>query len=453
MIESNLQERTIVSEIAIILLLVLTNGVLAGAELAIISVRKTRVRELVESGHRAARAVSGLRDNPERFLATVQIGITVVSATAGAFGGASFAQHLATVLQGLGMRAETSARLALALVIGFISYLSLVLGELVPKSLALRYSERYALLIGRPLRLLSRLTRPVVWLLTASSNLVLRFFKDRTSFTESRITSDEVQQMVADASRSGAVHPRSGDIASRALDLADLSVADVMVPRPKVVGLRRHAPLEEWKQVLQERGHSRLPVYEGTLDRVVGYVVGTDLLCIALERGTVDLEDALRPAYFVPETTRALDALQQMQARRTPMALVVDERGGLAGLVTLEDLLEELVGEIFSESDVPPDCLHREPDGSVLADATLSVREVNRALGLELPEGEAWSTLGGLCMALAGIIPAPGTRLPTDDGTELEVVEASARRVKQVRIRPPARPHAEAEPEPPHPPV
>ncbi|AKJ06683.1 putative hemolysin [Archangium gephyra] len=444
---------SILSEIAILLMLVLANGVLAGAELAIISLRKTRVRELVESGSRSARAVSGLRENPDRFLATVQIGITVVSATAGAFGGASMAQPLAGALQGLGVPAQTSAKLSLALVIGLISYLSLVLGELVPKSLALRYSERYALVIGRPLRLLSRLARPLVWLLTASSNLVLRFFKDRTSFSEGRITPEEVQQTVEDASRCGALHPRSGDIASRALELADLSVADVMVPRPKVVGLRRHAPLEEWKQVLQQRGHSRLPVYEDTVDRVVGYVVGTELLSIVLEQGTVNLEDALRPAYFIPETTRALDALQQMQVRRTPMALVVDERGGLAGLVTLEDLLEELVGEIFSENDVPPDTLHPEPDGTILADATLSVREVNRALELELPEGEAFSTLGGLCMAMAGVIPAPGTLLTTDDGTELEVVEASARRVKQVRIRPPARPPEEADPEAQHPPV
>jgi putative hemolysin len=434
-------------------MLVLANGILAGAELAILSMRKTRVRELVESGSRSARAVSGLREDPDRFLATVQIGITVVSATAGAFGGASMAQPLADLLQGFGVPAQTAAKLSLALVIGLISYLSLVLGELVPKSLALRYSERYALFIGRPLRQLSRLTRPVVWVLTASSNLILRFFKDRTSFSEGRITPEEVQQTVEDAARQGAVNPRSGDIASRALELADLSVADVMVPRPKVVGLRRHAPLDELKVVLQQRGHSRLPVYEGTLDRVVGYVVGTDLLSIALEQGTVDLEEALRPAYFIPETTRALDALQQMQVRRTPMALVVDERGGLAGLVTLEDLLEELVGEIFSESDVPPDCLHQEPDGTILADATLSVREVNRALELKLPEGEAFSTLGGLCLMLAGVIPTPGTRLTTDDGTELEVVDASARRVKQIRIRPPPQPPEQADPEEQHPPV
>jgi putative hemolysin len=434
-------------------MLVLANGILAGAELAILSMRKTRVRELVESGSRSARAVSGLREDPDRFLATVQIGITVVSATAGAFGGASMAQPLADLLQGFGVPAQTAAKLSLALVIGLISYLSLVLGELVPKSLALRYSERYALFIGRPLRQLSRLTRPGVWVLTASSNLILRFFKDRTSFSEGRITPEEVQQTVEDAARQGAVNPRSGDIASRALELADLSVADVMVPRPKVVGLRRHAPLDELKVVLQQRGHSRLPVYEGTLDRVVGYVVGTDLLSIALEQGTVDLEEALRPAYFIPETTRALDALQQMQVRRTPMALVVDERGGLAGLVTLEDLLEELVGEIFSESDVPPDCLHQEPDGTILADATLSVREVNRALELKLPEGEAFSTLGGLCLMLAGVIPTPGTRLTTDDGTELEVVDASARRVKQIRIRPPPQPPEQADPEEQHPPV
>jgi putative hemolysin len=428
----------IISELAIILLLVLANGVFAGAELALISIRKTRLQELLEQRSAGARAVKALRDNPERLLATVQIGITVVGSTAAAFGGASIAQRLSGPLEGLGLPAHQAENLAFALVVGLVSYLSLVLGELVPKSLALRYSERYALLIGAPLHGLSRLMKPIVWLLTFSSNLVLRLFGDSTSFTESRLSSDELQQLVEEAARSGSVHPRTGDIASRAFELAGLTVADVMVPRTKVVALRRNATPEEIRQMLLEQGHSRMPVYEGDLDHISGYVVAKDLLSFALEQQLILFEDVLRPAYFIPEAMRALDALHQMQARRLQLALVVDEQGGLLGLVTMKDLVEELVGSIASESDAPPEHLRREPDGTVLVDAALPIREVNRALApLELPEDGNWSTVGGLCLSLAGAIPTAGMRFTLADGTVLEVADASVRRVKQVRIHPP----------------
>ncbi len=424
------------TELAVILLLVLTNGIFSGAEIALLSVRKTRLQELIDEGSHSARAVLALRDNPERFLATVQIGITVVGATAAAFGGASIAQRLAGVLVGLGVSADTAEELALALVVGLVSYLSLVVGELVPKSLALRYSERYALFISRPLRALSRVMRPVVWLLTFSSNLVLRFFGDKTSFTESRLSADELQQLVEEAARSGSVDPRTGDIASRAFEMAGLTAADVMVPRARVVALRRHAPPEEIQRVLLEEGHSRMPVYEGTPDHIVGYVIAKDLLGVALEKPLILLEDVMRPAFYVPETTRALDLLRKMQERRTPMAIVVDEQGGMSGLVTMEDLLEELVGEIFSEHEVPPESFRREPDGTILLEAEANIRDINRAVGLELPEGDTFSTVGGLCLSLAGDIPAPKTRLTLPDGTVLEVVEASPRRVKRVRLHP-----------------
>lgn len=416
----------------------LANGIFAGAELALISIRKTRLQELLEQRSAGARAVKALRDNPERLLATVQIGITVVGSTAAAFGGASIAQRLSGPLEGLGLPAHQAENLAFALVVGLVSYLSLVLGELVPKSLALRYSERYALLIGTPLHGLSRLMKPVVWLLTFSSNLVLRLFGDSTSFTESRLSSDELQQLVEEAARSGSVHPRTGEIASRAFDLAELTVTDVMVPRTKVVAIRRHATPEEVRQVLLEQSHSRMPVYEGSLDHISGYVVAKDLLSFALEQQLILLEDVLRPAYFIPESMRALDALQQMQVRRLQLALVVDEQGGLLGLVTMKDLVEELVGSISNESEAPPEHIRYDTDGTVLVDAIIPIREVNRAVeGLELPEDGNWSTLGGLCLSLAGAIPPAGARFTLGDGTVLEVADASARRVKQVRIHPP----------------
>jgi putative hemolysin len=429
----------VLTESLIILVLVLLNGVFAGAEIAIVAQRRTRLRELVDKGSRTARAVQFLREHPERFLATVQIGITVVGATASAFGGASLALRLQRRLSEVPALAPIAAELALASVILGVSYLSLVLGELVPKSLALRASEPYALAMGRPLLALSSLARPLVWLLTASSNLVLRLFGDRTNFMEARISSDELQQMLEDASKAGAVHPGAGEIASRALAFSELTAEDVMVPRGQVVGIPLDAPSEDVRTLLLEQGHSRMPVFDGDMDRVVGYVTIKDVLSLAWEQKLFVLQDLLRPPYFVPESKRAVDLLHDLRTRRQHLAIVVDEAGGTAGIVTTEDLLEELVGEMFSEHSVEvPTAISLQPDGSALVLGSVPVRDVNRALGITLPEEGDWTTIAGLCLALARHIPARGYRMTTADGTLIEVTDASPRRIKAVRVTPSA---------------
>lgn len=421
-------------ELLIILALVLANGVLSGAEIAIIAVRATRLRELVDQGHGAARAVLRLREQPERFLATVQIGITVVSATAGAFGGATLADDLAPVLAQWHLIAPYATETALALVVSIVSYLSLVIGELVPKSLALKAAEPYALFMARPLLWLATAMRPLVWFLTASSNVVLWPFKDRTSFIEARLSPDELAELVDEASRAGTVNPRAGEIVSRALELPKLVASDVMVPRTRVIALQKGASREELRRVMLEHTHSRFPVVEGDLDHVVGYVIMKDVLSMAWEESLFVLDDLIRPAFFVPEGKSAVDLLTEMRTRHIPFGVVVDERGGMAGIVTLEDLLEELVGEIFSEHvRHVPEFFHREPDGSVTVLGTVPVRDVNRELDLSLPEGE-WTTIAGLCLFLAKSIPRKGARLRTKDGVTLEVVDASAKRVRTVRI-------------------
>lgn len=422
-------------------MLILANGVFAGAELALLSVRKTRLRELLDAGNRSAQAVQALRNDPERFLATVQIGITVVGATAAAFGGASIAHRLMGPLTRLGLDEALAERLAFAGVVGLVSYLSLVLGELVPKSLALRFSEGYALFISRPLRGLSWLMRPLVWFLTASSNLILRFFGDQTTFTESRLSPDELQQLVEEAGKTGALDPKAGEIASRALDMANLPLSAVMVPRSRIVALRRHASQEEIQRMLLEYGHSRLPVFEESLDHIVGYVIAKDLLAVAWEGSLIVLEDVIRPAWFAIESMRALDALKELQRRRMQLGIVVDERGGVAGLVTVEDLVEELVGEIRSELETSGELIRREGPGKVVVEGTAALRDLNRELGLELEEGQGWTTVGGLCAAEAGAIPQRGTKLVLKDGTVLEVLDATPRQVLSVRIHlPPSEP-------------
>jgi len=430
--------RESLTELAVILALVLANGVFAGAEIAVIAMRRSRIRQLVEQHRPGARAVQELRDAPERFIATVQTGITVVGATAAAFGGAELARRIAPGIAAIPGLEPYAGSIAFALVVALVSYLSLVLGELVPKSLALRNAERYALLVGKPLLVLSHLARPLVWLLTTTSNVVLRPFGDRTTFSEARLSAEELEQLVEEAGKVGSLDPSTAEIASRALAFRELTAGDVMVPRSRVVALPLGAPAEELKRMLLEEGRSRMPVYDGTLDDVVGYVLAKDLAAMAWERQLIVLSDLIRPVHFVPETARAVQVLRDMQRRRTQIAVVVDEHGGMAGLLTLEDLVEELVGEILSEAEDPQELFQREPSGSAVVRGDLPVREANRALGLELPEGEDYTSVGGLCVALAGAVPERGTRLRTAEGAELEVLDASPRVVRRVRITPPA---------------
>ena len=427
--------RAILTEVLIILALVLANGLFAGSEIALVALRKSRLQELVESGRSGAKAALLLKERPERFLATVQIGITVVGATAAAFGGASIAVRLEPLLGTVGWLAPHAEEVALGLVIALVSYLSIVVGELVPKSLALRAAEKYSLLVGRPLLALSWLARPLVAFLTASSNIVLRPFGDRTNFTETRHSAEELQQLVEEAMEAGTVHPRAGEIAARALEFPELTAADVMVPRPEVVLVPRHAPWDDVRRILLEHTHSRMPVYEDRIDNVVGYVAVKDLLALAWEQKLILLEDVMRPPYFVPESQRAVDLLQNMRSRRIPFAIVVDEQGGMSGIVTIEDLLEELVGEMFSEhAEQVPQLVRRQPDGSAIVSGVAPIREVNRELDIELADEGDWTTVAGLCLALAGHIPSQGETIKLPNGLLLEVVDASPRRVRAVRI-------------------
>lgn len=413
----------------------LFNGVLAGSEIALVSIRKTRIDQMIQEKRGGAAAVKRLRSDPERFLATVQIGVTVIGATAGAFSGSSLAKALEPFIRAIPFLEKSAEQVSLAIVISLISFLTLVLGELVPKSLALRSAETYGLVVSRPLLFISAVFRPVVWFLTASSNVVLRLFGDKTTFTESRLSPGEIQQLVDEATEAGAVDPAAGEIASRAIDFADLTAAQVMVPRHKVVGIPRNAPSDEVKRIVLEHGHTRMPIYEGMIDNVVGYVTVRDLLALFVENKLLVLEDAIRNAYMVPETMRAVDLLSELRERRLQIAVVVDELGAMSGIVTTEDLIEELVGDIASEHERDkPAAIVDEGDGRVLVRGDSPLRDVNRELELELPEGETWSTIAGLCLELAGRIPKTGEMFVASEGTTLEIVNATPRNVKMVRI-------------------
>jgi putative hemolysin len=421
-------------DIAVIVGLTVLNGFFSGAEIAVLSTRKTRLRELADGGRRSAMRALHLREDPERFLATVQVGITVVSATAAAFGGSALEEPLAAWLETLGVGSEIAGELALAIVVALVSFLSIVLGELVPKSLALRASEPFTLIVARPLLFLRQISRPIVWLLTAVSNLLLRPFHDETTFSESRLSPEELQQLVEESATAGALDADAGEIASRAIDLGDLRVAAVMVPRIHIISMPQDIAFEDVQRVLDEKPHNRYPVLGDSPEQVLGYVTARDLYAQLL-RGAIDIAAILHKVPFFPEQTPAMDVLRTLQKQKTRLGIVVDELGALAGLVTIDDIAEELVGEILGEHEQPEPVAKVEPDGRFLIQGATPVHEINRELDIALPLGPGWSTLAGLLINEAQRIPEPGTRIALESGVEAEVVDTDPTRILAVRLR------------------
>lgn len=420
------------------MVLTLANGVFAGAEIAMLNVRKSRLRELAEKGSSAARSVETLRENPERLFATVQVALTVISSGAAAYGGAAVSEDVATYIAGLGiMDPNLAAPVALGLVVAGLSFLSLVLGELVPKSLALRTTERYALLIGPLLLVLSRALSPFIRLLTATSNVILRPFGDSTNFAESRHTREELENLIEEAA-DGTIDERVSDLATRALAFGDLTAWDVMIPKSDVVAIEVGISPAALRKTISGTSHTRIPVYRGELDEIIGYLSIKDLLPSLISGDSLDLAKLIRKPVFVPETKAAVDLLDQLKQDRLHMAFVVDETGGLCGLVTMDDLVEELAGEFFGEHHREvAESFKIEADGSVIAEGKAQIRDINRAHDWELPEDDEFSTVAGLAISLAGSIPEVGSTYKADQGYLLEVLDASGRRVKRLRIRPP----------------
>jgi putative hemolysin len=422
-------------ELAVLFALILTGGILAGAEMAVVTVRRARLEQAAEGGSRRARLALHLRSNPERFLATVQVGITLIGAVAGAFGGASFAARLEPLLRDLGC-GDAAPEIAFAIVVAIVTFLSVVFGELVPKSLALRHAEHYALWVARPMLWLGWLARPVISLLTATSNAVLRLFADRTNFVEAKLTRDDLERMVEEATTAGDLDVRTGQLMTRALDFLSLRVDDVMVPRRQIVALPRDADAAAIRRALLDAGHRRVPVYDGSIDNIVGYLLREDVLVCLWDGRPIAIDELRREPFFVPQQLPAELALRELQQRRLHLAIVVEEHGGTAGLVTLEDLIEELVGEIFHERDAPqPKQVAQEAPGTFRLLGGAPLREVQRDLGLELPAPDDARTVSGLLVVLAGgRVPSAGERFTAPPDLEFEVVEASPRRVRSARL-------------------
>lgn len=416
--------------------LILANGFFASAEIAMIAMRKSRIDALLEKGVRAAAAVARLKNDPDRFLATVQIGVTVVSTLASAIGGAAAIGYLKPQIATLPfpLAANWAEAIAIALVVVPIAYLSLVLGELVPKSLALRFSERIACFVARPIEILSRVSAIVVKLLTASSNAVLWLFGGKDAGGASFISVDEVKSLVREGAAKGIFNETEKELIHSVFEFTDTPVKAVMLPRTEVHAIDVHATLAEVAKSFVESGFSRIPVYDGNLDNVIGILYNKDVFKALQEKSDFRIREHLHPAYFVPSTLPISELLKQLQRRHLAIALVVNEYGEVEGLATLEDLLEEIVGEIRDEYDREErGPVERLPDGSMVIRGSALLKDLKSEYNLPFEESPDYHTLAGFVLAQLQTIPRGGERVEHND-YRLTIVDMEGRRIVKVKL-------------------
>jgi magnesium and cobalt exporter, CNNM family len=421
-------------EFMLIALGILANGVFAGSEFALVSSRIGRLAELRQRSVRGAAAAMQLKETPETFLATIQIAITAVGTLTSAVGGATAVDALSPWLMrvGLGAGAET---VALGIIILVITYASLVVGELTPKAIALRNPERLACLMAPVVAAISRVLAPIVRVLSASTNLVLRILGMGTAQESPFVSEDDVKYLVREGARKGVFEKVEEELVHNVFEFADTTVREIMTPRPQIKGLDLGTPPETVLGRAMEVGHSRIPVYQGSVEAVVGVVTLKDLLGAVARGETPRLPALLRPAVFVPETVRISRLLRQIQQTRQGLAMVVDEYGSVVGLVTIEDVVEEIVGEIRDEGDHPAEFITNLADGSVVVDGVTPIDEVERHLGITLPKPRDFSTVAGLLLDALNSVPTPGTSVVVA-GRRWTVLEMDSARIRRVGVQP-----------------
>ncbi|HVG38593.1 MAG TPA: hemolysin family protein [Pyrinomonadaceae bacterium] len=421
-------------EITFLLLLLVANGVFAMAEIAVVSARKARLQQRAEAGDAKAQAALDLAAAPEHFLSTIQIGITLIGIFAGAFGGATIAEQLGAQFNRVPLLAPHGDAFALGLVVLTITYLSLVIGELVPKRLALNNPEGIAAAVARPLRALSRFASPAVRLLSVSGDVALRLLRVRPS-ADPPVTVEEIKVLLGQGAEAGIFAETEQDLVESVFRLADRRVKSLMTPRLEIVWLDVAEPPAEIRRRLTESPYSRFPVGQKNLDNLLGIVQAKDLLAQTLSGAAFDLKACLRRPLFVPESRTALHVLELFKTSHTHLALVIDEYGAVEGLVTMNDVLEAIVGEMAAAHDADPRAVRRD-DGSWLLDGTLPIAELKDIFPLgELPaeDGARYSTLAGFIMSYLGRVPSTADHFEWD-GLRFEIVDMDRRRIDKVLV-------------------
>lgn len=424
-------------QIIVIFILILANGFFSAAEIAIVSARHSRLQQQIDAGNKSAKQALDLAENPNRFLATVQVGITLISTFTAAFGGASVSAPIAQFYSTIPLLNPYAESLALGTIVLLITYFSLVLGELVPKRLALQFAERIATFAAPIMMRLQTIVRPIVAILNGSVNGIFTLFGLHRA-NETPVTEEDIVYLTHEGVVSGTVESGESELINRVFRFTDRSVSTVMTPRTEIVAVEIGTPLAEVTNIFMDSGYSRLPLYQDSLDNIVGILYAKDLLRVRCEEIQTHLVDLAREPFFITEYQHADDLLTLFRRQGVHPGIVVDEYSQVTGLVTMEDMLEELVGEIQDEYDKPEDVAFvQRDDGSWLVDAMVPYDSVWDRIGIQQPKTEDhadYHTLAGLILARLGRIPAEGDTVTIGDA-QVEVVDMDGRRIDKVLIR------------------
>lgn len=423
-------------EIFLIFVLLILNGIFSMSEIAIVSAKRIRLKQRADEGNLGAKTAVELAESPDKFLSTVQIGITLIGIVAGAFGGASLSARLTPVFQGISFLAPYAEEISFGIVILLITYFSLVIGELVPKNIALVAPEKIAVLMSRPMKFISKVTAPFVWFLSLSTNAIVKLFR-LGGGSEANVTEAEIKAIIAQGTTEGVIDETEQELMESVIRLDDQRITALMTQRNYIGWIDLHDSQEEIKKEILKSGFSRLLVCEGDLDNVKGFVKAKDLLNSLLSEQTFDLEKSLKQPIFVPETKTALEVLENFQESLTHFAVIVDEFGLTQGVVTTNDILEAIVGDLPHQGVRNESAVQRD-DGSWLLDARLSTADFINILGLKaLPPDEKgmYETLAGFMIKRFGKLPSIAEKFEWD-GYVFEVVDMDGKRVDEVLATP-----------------
>jgi putative hemolysin len=421
-------------EIAVVVLLVLVNGVLAMAELSVVSSRPARLRARADQGSKGARAALGLAADPGRFLSTVQIGITLIGILAGAFSGATLGESLGNWLQTQGLSPSVAQGVGYVVVVAAITYVSLIVGELIPKRLALQSPEKLAILVAPAMVVLSRISAPAVWALDISTRLVLRLLGDPNADQANNVTDEEIRAIVAEAETAGVIDPDERRMIAGVMRLADRPVRAVMTPRTDVDWIDLTDDPDDVRRTIRETKHTRMPACEGTPEESIGVIDIRDLLEAYLDGATPDPRQFVKPAAVLVETAGALDAMKVLRNAASPLALVVDEYGSMVGVLTPADLLDAIAGTvILSEEGHPGPHVVERADGSYLVAGATPTDELAELLAIRIPSDAGFHTAAGFALNVLKSLPQEGTAFETN-GWRFEVVDMDGRRIDKLLV-------------------
>lgn len=423
-------------EIVIVFLLTLLNGFFACSEIALITFRKTRVASLVEEGNSRAELVEQLQRDPESLFATTQIGVSVITIAASAFAGSNLASHLAAFLSssGVGFLALHSVAISFITVVALVAFVNLIIGELVPKSLGIRYSENFSLLAAYPIWWLSKVSKWLIKFLNFFSKIILKPFGAKAGQKESRLSEEEIRIVIAEGRTAGTIEAQEHTIIENVFEFSDMTVGKIMVPRTQITAFDIDQQPEKIIRQAIDSGYSRIPIYQGNINNVVGILYTKTLLKqLGSNIEAIDLRSLLLLPYFVPNTMKVSEVLQRLQRKKMHMSLVTDEHGEIEGLITLEDILEEIVGEISDETDESNKTIIKLGNNSFLVAGEVSIIDFNKHFESQIPEDQDFTTISGFILDRLGRFPEEGDMV-LHETLELLVKEKTRRTVKSIVV-------------------